>query len=70
VALSKADALTPDMLEEQTARLQRACGRAPLVLSSASRQGVQEVLRMLLGIIDGTRPIEEHEIDEPAEWHP
>jgi GTPase len=70
VALSKADALTPEMLKEQKARLKRASGRAPLVLSSASGLGVQEVLRALLGIIDGTRPIEEQDTDEPAEWHP
>ena len=36
VALSKADALTPEMLKEQMARLKRAAKKTPLVLSSAS----------------------------------
>jgi GTP-binding protein len=55
VALSKADALTPEMLEEQKKRLKRAAGKAPLVLSSASRLGVDEVLRALARIIDDSR---------------
>ncbi|MFC6047896.1 GTPase ObgE, partial [Methylobacterium hispanicum] len=41
VALSKADVLDPETLEAQVARLTEAAGRAPLVLSSATRQGVQ-----------------------------
>ena len=45
VALSKADALDPETLKEQTARLRRAAKRAPLALSSASGQGVREALR-------------------------
>ena len=36
VALSKADALSPELLKQQVARLKRAAKRAPLVLSSAS----------------------------------
>src|ERR671913_151462 len=48
VALSKADALDAATLKEQTARLKRAAKRAPLVLSSASGQGVEEALRALL----------------------
>src|SRR3954466_13501280 len=68
VALSKADALSPDLLKEQTARLKRAARQAPVVLSSASREGVPEVLRSLIRIIDGERETDE---TEPAEaWHP
>src|SRR5687767_6474794 len=55
VALSKADALTPEMLKQQLARLKRAANRTPLVLSSASGQGVPEVLRALLSVIDEAR---------------
>ena len=36
VALTKADALTPEVLKEQQARLRRAVGKAPLVLSAAA----------------------------------
>jgi GTP-binding protein len=52
VALSKADALTPEMLKEQLARLKRAAKRTPIALSAASGQGVPEVLGALLKIID------------------
>ena len=48
VALTKADALTPEQLKQQLARLKRAAKKTPLVLSAASRQGVTEVLRALL----------------------
>src|SRR5882724_10937770 len=45
VALNKADALTPEVLKQQVARLKRAAGRAPLVVSAATGAGVPEVLR-------------------------
>ena len=45
VALSKADALDPDTLKEQVARLKRAAKRKPLVLSAHSHEGVAEALR-------------------------
>jgi len=71
VALSKADALTPERLKEQLVRLKRAAKKTPLVLSSASGQGVAEALRALLTVIDGTRA-EKGEIPQPAEqaWQP
>jgi GTPase len=52
VALSKADALDDAQRKEQVARLKRAAKKTPLVLSSASGQGVQEALRALLQVID------------------
>ena len=69
VALSKADALTPEQLKEQVARLKRAAKKTPLVVSAAAQQGVPEVLRALLKVIDGDRVAS----GEPAEaeaWHP
>src|SRR6266700_1645283 len=48
VALSKADALPPDVLKQQMARLKRAAGQTPLVLSSATGTGVRDALRRLL----------------------
>jgi len=51
VALSKCDALTPEEIKKQAAKLKKACKKAPLVLSSASRQGVPEVLRALFKVI-------------------
>jgi len=55
VALSKCDALTPAQIKTQSAKLKRACKKTPLVLSSASGQGVPEVLRALLNVIDKAR---------------
>jgi GTPase len=69
VALSKADALDEGTLKDQLARLKRAAKMKPFVLSSASGQGVQDVLRALLSHIDTAR-----REDEPARageaWHP
>src|SRR3954470_13405777 len=69
VALSKADALTPELLKEQLARLKRATRQTPLVLSAAAHTGVPDVLRGLVRVIDGERA--DHGEDMPAEaWHP
>src|SRR5262249_32692933 len=48
VALSKVDALTPEQVKEQAARLKRAAKKTPLVLSAHSGVGVPEALRALL----------------------
>ena len=60
VALNKADALTPEELKQQVARLKRASKKTPLVISAATRQGVPEALRALLKVIgeqsSGPRP--------------
>jgi len=58
VALSKADALTPEQLKEQTARLKRAAKTAPLVISAATRQGVPQALRALRDAIDAAAEVE------------
>ena len=53
VALSKADALDEDTLKEQLQEARRRPASAtPFVISSASGQGVQEVLQALLAVID------------------
>src|SRR5262245_9678825 len=71
VALNKADALTPEALKEQVARLKRAAGRAPLVVSGATGTGVPEVLRALVKKIDETRPDDEKPSRSPeAAWQP
>jgi GTP-binding protein len=70
VALSKADALDPETMKQQVARLKRAARRAPLVLSSASGRGVQEALRELLAVVDETgRDSSEEGALTGAEWH-
>jgi GTP-binding protein len=52
VALTKIDALTPEVIKQQAARLKRASKKTPLLLSSHSGQGVAEAKRALLAIID------------------
>jgi GTP-binding protein len=70
VALSKADALDEDTLKEQLARLKRASKRKPFVLSSASGQGVQEVLRALIDVTGESKVEEAAESAPLGEWHP
>ena len=68
VALNKADALTPEELKQQVARLKRAAKKTPMVISAATREGVPEVLRALLKVVDGARPATEQPAAEPV-WH-
>ncbi|MBN9469822.1 MULTISPECIES: GTPase ObgE [unclassified Bosea (in: a-proteobacteria)] len=72
VALSKVDALTPEMLKEQLARLKRACKRTPIALSAASGEGVEAALRAVLAVVEGARAEEERERAPAQEtgWHP
>jgi GTP-binding protein len=70
VALSKADALDEATLKEQKARLKRAAKKAPLVISSASGKGVQDVLRALLAEIDAVKEADAPRHREAAEWRP
>ena len=71
VALTKADALTPELIAEQVKRLKRAAGQTPLILSSASGAGVTELLRALLAAIDRARPAAKSTSNsEEATWHP
>jgi GTP-binding protein len=71
VALSKADALTAEQAKEQLARLKRAAGKTPLLLSAASGAGVPEALGALLKVIDQAREAgaEGRRSDVPA-WQP
>ncbi len=69
VALSKADALDEETLKEQLKKLKKACKRTPLVVSSASGQGVQEVLQALLTVIDEAK-VEEAAVETQEEWRP
>lgn len=71
IALSKADAVTPDVLKEQKARLKRAAKQEPMIVSAASGQGVEAVLRALLSHVDDARDVEakENAVTEES-WHP
>ena len=65
VALNKADAMTPEQIKQQTARLKRAAGKSPFVLSAVTRRGVPEVLRALMAAIEQA-PGAEARHGEPA----
>ena len=70
VALSKADALTPDAIKAQATKLKRAAKKTPLVLSAHSGEGVEQALRSLLATVDERRGGEAR-ASAPAEaWHP
>ena len=79
VALNKIDAVTPEQLKEQKARLKRAAKKTPLLVSGVSRQGVPDVLRALTAVIDeapvsakakkASASVTEAE-PEPAGWSP
>jgi GTPase len=66
VALSKADALTPEAIKAQTAKLKKAAKKTPLVLSAASGQGVAEVLRALFKVIEEARRDDDTHAASPA----
>ena len=80
VALSKIDAVSPEHLKDQKARLKRAAKKTPLLLSSVSREGVPEALRALLAVIGeapvsmnarkATEPAQEPEPEQPSGWSP
>jgi GTPase len=70
VALNKADAMSADDIKQQAARLKRAAKKTPLILSGVSGDGVVEVLRALLKVIDKARrgEVEDQALD--AAWQP
>jgi GTP-binding protein len=71
VALTKIDALTPEVIKQQAARLKRASKKTPMLLSSHSGQGVAEAKRALLAIIDegGGTTAARRRAEAPA-WQP
>jgi GTP-binding protein len=70
VAVNKADALTSEQVEQQITQLRRAARNTPLVISAVSGQGVNEVLRALLQIIDRDRGDTSEEPAADAAWQP
>jgi GTP-binding protein len=52
VALNKIDAVSPEHLKDQKARLKRAAKKTPLLISGVSREGIAEALRALVTVID------------------
>lgn len=55
VALNKCDALTPEEIGEKRAALAEACGGSVHAISGVSGQGVKDVLREMMAVIEETR---------------
>jgi GTP-binding protein len=70
VALNKADALTADEIKQQKARLKRAAKTQPLVISAVSGDGVPQVLRALMAVIEKARGREIEPATINAAWQP
>jgi GTP-binding protein len=70
IALNKADALSPDDVKQQVARLKRAAKKTPLVISAVSGEGVNEALRALFKVIERARRGAAEPKIADAAWQP
>jgi GTP-binding protein len=70
VALSKCDAVTPEVAAEKAAVLQKAARKKPLMLSGVSGQGVREALLKLVQVIGKAQRAEAGEDAETKPWAP
>ncbi|MFC3207268.1 GTPase ObgE [Aquamicrobium soli] len=55
VALSQVDTIDADERKKKAASLKRAAGRAPLLLSAVTHEGVETVLRALMAVVEEAR---------------
>ncbi|HET7717380.1 MAG TPA: GTPase ObgE [Bauldia sp.] len=72
VALSKADALTPQARAEKAKVLAKAAGRKPLILSAVSGEGVDQALQMLAREIAAAATEDPNAVpaEKEKEWRP
>jgi GTP-binding protein len=70
VALSKADAMSAAEIKQQVAQLKRAAKKPPLVVSAVSGEGVREVLRAVLEVIEAARRTGGERPDASMAWQP
>jgi len=70
LALSKADAVPKDDLKKKARALKKASGVTPLIVSAATGEGVQEVLRALAREIQAVRAAEKTAPARAAGWRP
>jgi GTP-binding protein len=59
VALSQADTVDAAERRKKAAKLKKAAGRAPLVLSAATHEGLEEALRALIEVVERARGSED-----------
>ena len=65
LALSQADTVDAEALAEKIAELEEVAGHAPMILSAATSQGVQDVLRALMAEVKSARDAEAPPTDDP-----
>jgi GTPase len=70
IVLNKADAMSVAELKQQVARLKRAAKKQPLVISAVSGEGVKDVLRAVLKVIEQARGGCIARKPATAAWHP
>ena len=74
LALNKIDALDPEARADKAAELEAAAGKAPMLVSGVSREGVTAVLRAAMGAIREQRAAEAQirpgDAATPAPWTP
>jgi GTP-binding protein len=70
VALSKADAVSAEALDEASAAFEAETGRRPFLVSAASRRGVPDVLFELARIVAAAKSAENESGAAAAEWRP
>jgi GTPase len=65
VALSQIDTVDSAAVTKKAKALAKACGKEPMVFSSVSRDGLEEVLRALMSHIEDTRVVDETPEPDP-----
>ena len=69
VALSQVDTLTPEQREEKLKALEDVSGSKPMLLSSVTREGVEQALRTMISAVEGAREAEiEPDEKQPGDW--
>ena len=71
-ALSKIDALSPEILAEKIADCKKRLKKTPLLVSAVSREGVDQVTHKLFDVITKARKPKEPETPDPIDrgWQP
>ena len=70
VALTKVDALTEEMVDEQAALLKAVCGQEPLRISSVAGTGVRKALRLIARELGHLDALEEEDSEAGEGWRP
>jgi GTP-binding protein len=65
LALSQVDTIDAETRMEKLAALKEASGKTPLVLSAATSEGTETVLRALMEVVLAARKAENPEVDDP-----